>query len=387
MKRVALGGSTGSVGVAALDVVASHPDRLTVVALAAGGNVALLAEQVRAFRPSLVSVRDDRVRRLLMHDLGADCPEVMTGTEGVEAVASHPDSDIFLSAIVGAAGVRPTWRAVASGKTLALANKESLVTAGPAIMTEAASRGVAILPVDSEHSGVHQCLRAGHASELRRLILTASGGPFRKTPAEELSKVTPEQALRHPTWNMGRKISIDSATLMNKGLEVIEARWLFGLTAERIDVVVHPQSTVHSLVEFADGSVIAQLGVTDMRHPIRYALSWPDRWDAPGERLDLVRIGRLDFEEPDRGRFPCLDLAYAALREGGMAPAVLNAANEIAVAAFLDRRIGFLAIPDVIERTLGQCARPAGRSVEDFLSADADARRVAMGFVERRGVS
>ena len=374
-------------GVAALDVIAAHPDRLSVVALAAGSNAERLAAQVRVFRPGLVSVRDERTRGRLREELGPGAPEILVGAEGVEAVASHPEADIFLSAIVGAAGVRPTWRAVASGKTLALANKESLVTAGEAIMAEAHARKVAVLPVDSEHSGVHQCLRAGRATELRRLILTASGGPFRTAPAESLKTVTPEQALKHPTWDMGKKISIDSATLMNKGLEVIEARWLFGLREEQIDVVVHPQSTVHSLVEFADGSVIAQLGVTDMRHPIRYALSWPDRWEAPGERLDLARMGRLDFEAPDHGRFPCLGLAYAALRAGGTAPAALNAANEVAVDAFLNARIGFTGIPVLIEKTMARCRPGAGRSLEDFLAADAEARRLAMELVERRQVS
>src|SRR5437867_2517296 len=377
MRRIAIGGSTGSVGVNALDVIGAHPDRLSVVALAAGNNVELLAQQVRAFRPRLVSVRAEPARRSLRERLGADCPEVMVGIEGAEAVASFPEADVYFSAIVGAAGVRPTYKAVAAGKQVALANKESLVAAGAAIVAEAEARGVEILPVDSEHSAVHQCLRAACRSELRRLILTASGGPFRRTPAAELPSVTPAQALRHPTWEMGRKITIDSATLMNKGLEVIEARWLFGLGPDHIEVLIHPQSAVHSLVEFTDGSMLAQLGEADMRHPIRYALSYPDRWESSHPGLDLARVGKLEFEAVDRERFPCLGLAYRALERGGAAPAVLNAANEVAVAAFLEGKLRFTSIALLIEKTLDRCPDGPARSLEDFMEADAQARRIA----------
>jgi 1-deoxy-D-xylulose-5-phosphate reductoisomerase len=380
-KRIAIAGSTGSIGVSALSVVDEHRDRLVVVGLAAGGNVELLAEQVRAHRPLLVSVRTDEARAALRERLGPDCPEVMVGMEGAEAVASLPESDLFLSAVVGAAGIRPAFRAVASGKQLALANKESLVAAGEAITRQAAERDVSILPVDSEHSALHQCLRGSRPGEVRRVILTASGGPFRKTLAKDMAAVTPEEALRHPTWEMGPKITIDSATLMNKGLEVIEARWLFGLQPERIDVLVHPQSTIHSIVEFTDGSMLAQLGETDMRHPIRYALSYPERWGASGPGLDLTRVGKLEFEAVDRGRFPCLGLAYQALRAGGTAPAVMNAANEVAVGAFLDRRIGFAQIPEIIARTLERCRSGSAETIERVLEADSDARSVAAGFL------
>jgi 1-deoxy-D-xylulose-5-phosphate reductoisomerase len=387
MKKVAIAGSTGSIGVSALEVIASHPERLSPVALAAGRNMRLLAEQVRRFRPRLVSVGGEKARQELRELLGGEGPDVMTGVEGAEAVATYPDAEIFLSAIVGAAGVRPTYSAVAAGKQVALANKESLVVAGEPIMAEAARCQVEILPVDSEHNALHQCLRGGKRSEVRRLILTASGGPFRETPAEEMTRLTPEQALKHPTWEMGRKITIDSATLMNKGLEVIEARWLFGLAGDRISVVIHPQSTVHSLVEFTDGSVLAQLGVTDMRLPIRYALSYPERWEGPEPALDLARAGRLDFEEVDRNRFPCLDLGYRALREGGTAPAVLNAANEVAVESFLEGKIRFTSVPELIERTLDRSDSSPGGSLEEFLEADRWARSAAMELVERRAVA
>ena len=278
--------------------------------------------------------------------------QLLAGAEGLLAVATHPDVDIVICASAGTAGLEAVLAAIEAGKTIALANKEVLVMAG-ALVTEAAHRrGVSILPVDSEHNAIHQCLHGRHSGEVRRLILTASGGPFRQLSQPELDRVRPEAALQHPTWQMGRKITIDSATLMNKGLEVIEAHWLFGVDADRIDVVIHPQSIVHSMVELSDGSVIAQLGVTDMRLPIQYACSYPDRWETPLPTLDLVRAGRLEFHEPARDRFPCLALAYGALRAGGTLPVVLNAANEVAVEAFLDGKLGFTAIPRVIERTM-----------------------------------
>ena len=352
MKRVAILGSTGSIGRSALAVVDAHPGRLTVVALAAGDNASLLAEQIARYRPDVAAMATadgvDRVRATC----GQASPLVVCGTEGLVAVATHPSVDIVICASAGTAGLEAVLAAIEAGKTIALANKEVLVMAG-AIVTEAARRkGVAILPVDSEHNAIHQCLHARPLAEVRRIILTASGGPFRDYSSEALEHVDPDAALRHPTWQMGRKITIDSATLMNKGLEVIEAHWLFGVSADQIDVVIHPQSIVHSLVELIDGSVIAQLGVTDMRLPIQYACSYPERWDGSLPSLDLLRAGRLDFLKPPGDRFPCLGLAYRALRAGGTLPVVLNAANEVAVGAFLERGLGFTGIARVVEMTM-----------------------------------
>ena len=351
MKRLAILGSTGSIGRSALAVVDAHPDRLSVVALAAGDNDALLAQQVEKYRPDVVAMATSQAVDRLRAS-GARLPIVGTGTSGLIAVATHPAADIVICASSGTAGLEAVLAAIEAGKTIALANKEVLVMAGALVTAAARRRGVAILPVDSEHNAIHQCLHGRRTSEIRRLILTASGGPFRDLSAEALERVTPEAALRHPTWQMGRKITIDSATLMNKGLEVIEAHWLFGVTAGQIDVVMHPQSVVHSMVELTDGSVIAQLGVTDMRLPIQYACSYPDRWDAALPSLDLARCGRLDFAEPPHERFPCLGLAYRALRGEGSLSVVLNSANEVAVGAFLDAKLGFTSIPRVIERTL-----------------------------------
>ena len=352
MKRLAILGSTGSIGRSALAVVDAHPERLRVVALAAGDNAELLAEQVAHYRPDAVAMATaggiDRLRASLssLPSLVASGPEALIG------VATHPSVDIVICASSGTAGLEAVLAAIEAGKTIALANKEVLVMAGELVTSAARRRGVAILPVDSEHNAIHQCLHGRRRSEIRRLILTASGGPFRELPYEALEHVTPAAALQHPTWQMGRKITIDSATLMNKGLEVIEAHWLFDVAADQIEVVVHPQSIVHSMVELHDGSVIAQLGVTDMRLPIQYACSYPDRWEAALPRLDLAKAGRLDFHEPAHDRFPCLGLAYRALRAGGTAPVVLNAANEVAVASFLEGRLGFTSIPVLIERTL-----------------------------------
>ena len=351
MKRLAILGSTGSIGRSALAVVDAHPTRLSVVALAAGDNDPLLAQQVEKYRPDVVAMATgEAVDRL--RTSGARLPIVGTGTAGLIAVATHPAADIVICASSGTAGLEAVLAAIEAGKTIALANKEVLVMAGALVTAAARRRGVAILPVDSEHNAIHQCLHGRRTSEIRRLILTASGGPFRDHSAEALEQVTPEAALRHPTWQMGRKITIDSATLMNKGLEVIEAHWLFGVSASQIDVVMHPQSVVHSMVELTDGSIIAQLGVTDMRLPIQYACSYPDRWEAALPSLDLARCGRLDFVEPPHERFPCLGLAYRALRGDGSLPVVLNSANEVAVEAFLDGKLGFTSIPRVIERTL-----------------------------------
>jgi 1-deoxy-D-xylulose-5-phosphate reductoisomerase len=379
--RIAILGSTGSIGQSALSVVDTHADRVEVVALAAGANVERLAAQVSRYRPSLVSVATpaglgDLKARLPLADAPRD---LLAGPEGLLAAATHPDVDLVLCASAGAAGLEAALAAIDAGKTVALANKEVLVMAGAIMVDAAARRGVALLPVDSEHNAIHQCLHGRRASDVRRLVLTASGGPFREWESEALTQVTPADALRHPTWQMGRKITIDSATLMNKGLEVIEARWLFDVPASRIDVVVHPQSVVHSMVELTDGSVIAQLGVTDMRLPIQYAFSYPERWEAPVPHLDLARMGPLEFQPPDPERFPCLRLAYAALEHGGTWPVVLNAANEVAVEAFLDGGLRFVDIPVVIERALEAAGlvTTVPRSLADVREADAWARQVS----------
>jgi 1-deoxy-D-xylulose-5-phosphate reductoisomerase len=354
MKNLAIIGSTGSIGCSALAVVDAHPGRLRVVALAAGDNAGRLAEQVRRYRPELVAMGTAEAVQRLTSECGVDAPvRTATGRDGLIEVATHPDADIVLCASAGTAALEAVLAAIAAGKRIALANKEVLVMAGALVMAAARERGVAVLPVDSEHNAIHQCLHGRSPDEIRRLVLTASGGPFRGLSREELERVDPARALQHPTWQMGRKITVDSATLMNKGLEVIEARWLFDVPADRIDVVIHPQSIVHSMVELRDGSVIAQLGVTDMRLPIQYACSYPERWDAPLPSLDLIRAGTLEFSEPDRTNFPCLNLAYEALRAGGTSPVVLNAANEVAVEAFLEGRLGFTGIARVIEQTMG----------------------------------
>lgn len=381
MIRIAILGSTGSIGQSALSVVDAHADRVQVVALAAGRNTDRLADQVRKYRPKLVSVSSPEGLAELESLLppGERPGAIESGAEGLLAAASHPDVDLVLCASSGAAGLEAVLAAIDHGKTVALANKEVLVMAGALMVDAARSRGVSLLPVDSEHNAIHQCLHGRRPGELRRLILTASGGPFRGWSDAALADVTPADALRHPTWQMGRKITIDSSTLMNKGLEVIEARWLFDASPNQIAVVVHPQSIVHSMVELRDGSVIAQLGVTDMRLPIQYAFSYPDRWDAPVPPLDVTRMGQLDFMPPEMSRFRCLQLAYDALEHGGAWPVVLNAANEIAVEAFLEGRLGFLRIPDVIERALGAAGRETSvpRSLADVRATDAWARHKA----------
>ncbi len=381
MKRIAILGSTGSIGRSALSVIEAQTGRLEVVGLAAGRNADLLAEQAGRHRPRVVAASTpaalDQAQAALRR-AGVDVEQACAGQDGLRAVATHPDADVVLCATAGTAGLDATLAAIDAGKTIALANKEVLVMAGGLMMRAARRRGVAILPVDSEHNAIHQCVHGRHPDEVRRLILTASGGPFRERPAAELEAVTPREALDHPTWRMGRKITVDSATLMNKGLEVIEARWLFDAPPDRIDVVVHPQSIVHSLVELRDGSVIAQLGVTDMRLPIQYAFSYPERWDAPLPALDLAGCGRLDFDRPDLQRFPCLALAYRALRGPTALPVILNAANERAVEAFLDQRLGFTAIPAAIERALDAGERrQAGdvRTLAAVREVDAWARR------------
>jgi 1-deoxy-D-xylulose-5-phosphate reductoisomerase len=370
MPRVAILGSTGSIGQSALAVVAAHPDRLRVVALAAGENIARFVEQVQAFAPDTVAMSTPRA---MAHAVGrlrgfasGKAVRALSGPEGLSAVATHPDADVVLFASSGTAALDAVLAAIEAGKTIALANKEILVMAGAIVMEAARRKGVSVLPVDSEHNAIHQCLHGRTAAEVRRLILTASGGPFRDLPAEDMAKVTPEEALQHPTWTMGPKVTIDSATLMNKGLEVIEARWLFDCAPGQIDVLVHPQSIVHSMVELVDGSILAQLGVTDMRMPIQYAFSYPSRWTTPLPPLDLVRAGRLDFAAPDITRFPCLALAFRALSGDAGLPIVLNAANEVAVSAFLDRRIPFPAIPALICEAMDTYERNGSRPVREL---------------------
>jgi 1-deoxy-D-xylulose-5-phosphate reductoisomerase len=383
VKRLAILGSTGSIGQSALSVVDAHPDRLEVVGLAAGENAKTFAAQVAQYRPRVVAMATGAaVDALRSHNSLTPLPTVVgTGREGLVAVATQPDVDLVLCASSGTAALEAVLAAIEAGKTIALANKEVLVMAG-GIVTEAARRaGVLILPVDSEHNAIHQCLHGRDPREIRRLILTASGGPFRGRTAAALKRVGPDEALRHPTWRMGRKITIDSATLMNKGLEVIEAHWLFGVRADQIDVVVHPQSVVHSMVEFCDGSNIAQLGVTDMRLPIQYAFSYPERWISSLPRLDVTQGGRLDFHAPDHDAFPCLRLAYRALEGEGSLPVVLNAANEVAVEAFLECRLSFVGIPELIGRALDAHAPAAVRTLAEVRSLDAWTRAYSQEWV------
>jgi 1-deoxy-D-xylulose-5-phosphate reductoisomerase len=377
MKRLAILGSTGSVGSQALDVVERTRGRFHVFALAARRNARALAEQVRRFHPRIVAMSDPAAARSLRDILGADAPEILEGDEGVAALAAHSEVDFVLAAIAGGAGLRSTAAAIEAGKQVGLANKESMVLAGELLMARAAARGVRILPVDSEHSAIFQALVGHDRAHVRRLLLTASGGPLRGVPAGELASVTPARALKHPNWSMGDKITIDSATLMNKGLEVIEARWLFDIDPRRIDIVVHPESIVHSMVEYVDGSVVAQLGVSDMRGPISYAMAYPERLPLDLPPLDLSRLGRLTFEPPDPARFPAFTLAYRALEIGGTAPAVLSGADEAAVEAFLAGRCGFTRIAQVCEEVLDAHVPEPLRSVEQALAASDWGRRQA----------
>jgi 1-deoxy-D-xylulose-5-phosphate reductoisomerase len=385
MKRLALLGSTGSVGEQTLAVAEAFPERYRIVALAGGRQIEKLAEQVRRFRPELVSVASEEGAAELRERLGRLPLEIAVGAAGLEAVARQP-ADLVVSALVGAVGLAPTLAALRAGSPVALANKEVLVMAGALVLREVRARGTALLPVDSEHSAIFQALSGQRREDVSRLILTASGGPFRTWEAERIARASVAEALAHPNWEMGPKITIDSATLMNKGLEVIEARWLFDVPPEAVDVVVHPQSIVHSLVEFRDGSVLAQLGLPDMRVPIAVALAHPERLPLDLPRLDLAALGRLDFEAPDRKRFPCLDLAFAALASDEAAPAVLNAANEVSVAAFLNGEIPFPAIAArnsaVLEAHLARGGRGELRDLADVLEADAWAR--ARAQEERR---
>ena len=359
MKQLSILGSTGSIGRQCLSVVEALPERFGVVALAAGANLEELSGQIARHRPDVVSVgnaqRADELARLLREKGISPIPEIHHGREGMLAAGTHPKADIVVSAAVGVVGLEATYEAVKLGKTVALSNTEVLVAAGELVMAAAKKAGRELLPVDSEHNAVHQCLRGGTHGEVRRLVLTASGGPFRKMPLAALDNVTTEQALAHPNWRMGNRITIDSATMMNKGFEIIEARWLFGMRPEQIEVVVHPQSTVHSMVEFVDGSILAQLGPTDMRMPIQYALTYPERVASNNQvALDWSKLRRLDFQKASTRRFPCLRLAREVMKKGGALPCALNAADEIAVAAFLEQRLPFLGIPEVIERVLGR---------------------------------
>jgi len=392
LKQLSILGSTGSIGRQCLSVVEALPERFGVVALAAGGNLEELIGQIERHQPEIVSVGDarraDELSRLLREKGIARFPEIHHGAEGMLAVGTHLKADIVVSAAVGVVGLEATYEAVKLGRTVALSNKEVLVAAGELVMEAAKKAGRELLPVDSEHNAVHQCLRGGTHGEVRRLVLTASGGPFRKTPLAALANVTTEQALAHPNWRMGNRITIDSATMMNKGFEIIEARWLFGMRPDQIDVVVHPQSTIHSMVEFVDGSILAQLGPTDMRMPIQYALTYPERVASNNQvALDWRKLKRLDFAKASTRRFPCLRLAREAMKKGGALPCALNAADEIAVAAFLERRLPFLGIPEVIERVLGRTPRVKFERMEDVLTADAEARRMAKEEVERLAVT
>ena len=381
MKTIALLGSTGSIGVSTLALVREFPERFRVHGMVAGQNLMLLAKQVKEFSPSCVAIRNEqdvpRLRRLL----GNHKVEILWGESGASTVASSAEVDVVLAAIVGGAGLMPCLQGVLAGKEIALANKEALVMAGELFVDAAKQRGVRLLPVDSEHSAVFQCLQGNHRAEVDKIILTASGGPFLRTPLSRLDKVSVAQALKHPNWKMGQKITIDSATMMNKGLEVIEARWEFDMQPDRIDVVIHPESLVHSMVRYQDGSIIAQLGIADMRIPIAYALAFPHRLEGSWPPLDLKRHGQLNFMPLEKRRFPALSLAYAALREGGTMPTVLNAANEVAVAAFLDRRIGFREIHRIITRTMHKHSNRRATEVGEILEVDRWAREKASSWI------
>jgi 1-deoxy-D-xylulose-5-phosphate reductoisomerase len=385
MKHIAILGSTGSIGRSTLSVVESYPDRFHVVSLAAGNNLEVAFEQAQRWKPRVLSVATEQnadiVRRRLKASGSAEV-EVVYGSPGNVRVATHPEADFVVSAIVGVAGLEATYEAVKAGKTLGLANKECLVAAGELITAEARRQGKPLLPIDSEHNAVHQCLRGGRIEEVERIWLTASGGPFLKTPAEQFSSITVEQALNHPTWKMGRRITIDSATLMNKGFEVIEACRLFNLPPRQVEVLVHPQSTIHSMVEFVDGSILAQFSVTDMRLPILYALTYPERIHSE-LRFPVMDLRHLDFCAPDMDKFPCLRLAYEAAEAGGTKPIALNAADEVAVAAFLEEKIGFTQIPVIISKVLVETPSRKIESIKEVLASDAEARQRARGHVER----
>jgi len=382
MKFISLLGTTGSIGVNVLEVIRKYPQHYSIVGMAAGRNVQLLAEQVVEFQPEIVSIFDDSLATTLAGLLPSEYQNrIATGLEGNNLVASYPKAEMTVSAIVGAAGLLPTLAAIEGGKDIGLANKETLVMAGKLVMDAVKRKGVRLFPIDSEHSAIFQALEAGKKDDLKKIILTASGGPFRGNSLEQLMVVTREQALDHPNWNMGRKVSIDSATLMNKGLEVIEAKWLFDVSHQAIEVVVHPQSIVHSMVEYVDGSVIAQLGIPDMMIPISYALSYPRRLELDLHPLQLSQCANLEFLKPDHVSFPALKLAFEAISSGGVAPAVLNAANEVAVDAFLNSRIQFPDIAETVAGTMDIVQEGSDDSLEDILQADKHARRAALSLI------
>ena len=379
MKRIAILGSTGSIGRSTLRVAESYPDRFQIITLAAGNNLDAAFEQAQRWRPRVISMaaeRDADVLRARLQKQGLGEIEVVHGRAGAVRVGTHPEVDFVVSAIVGVAGLEATYEAVRAGKTLGLANKECLVAAGELITTEARKRNVPLLPIDSEHNAVHQCMRGGRMDEVERIWLTASGGPFRNTPASEFASITVEQALNHPTWKMGKRITIDSATLMNKGFEVIEACRLFHMPPSKVDVIVHPQSTIHSMVEFVDGSILAQFSLTDMRLPILYALTYPERIESD-MRFAVSDLRHLDFAPPDLKKFPCLRLAYEAVEAGGRKTVALNAADEVAIAAFLEGKVRFDQIPRVIENTLAETNSNSLESIQNVLETDAEARRMA----------
>jgi 1-deoxy-D-xylulose-5-phosphate reductoisomerase len=388
MKGVSILGSTGSIGQSCLRVIEDLDGDFRVVGLAAGNNIRLLAEQIHKFQPAIVSVSKNSFILPLLHQLSrlpkGYKPKIVSGLEGLTAVATHPESALTVSAIVGITGLLPTFEAIQSRKSIALANKEILVVAGELVKAAARRNKVNILPIDSEHNAIHQCLRSGRKKEVRRVILTASGGPFRELSPRQMRTVTPAMALKHPTWNMGTRVTIDSATLMNKGFEVLEAKWLFDLPVEKISVLIHPQSIVHSMVEFVDGSVIAQLGVTDMRHPIRYALTYPERRPTYNHSLDFSKVSRLEFMTPDHGKFPCLDLAYRAARDLGALPCALNAADEVAVDKFLRGKIRFMVIPKILERMMNLSNGQSKFSkVDEILEYDGAVRKETERLIEK----
>ena len=388
MKTLSILGSTGSIGRSCLQVIEEFPEAFRVAGLAAGSNIGLLAEQIERFQPQIVSVADLAAKEALHNHLQQlrlrHVPKILMGLEGMTAVATHPETDLVVSAIVGVHGLLPTFAAIECGKTIALANKEIMVVAGELVTAAAKRNQVDILPVDSEHNAIHQCLRAGKREEVRQVILTASGGPFRSYSPAMLETVTPAMALNHPTWRMGHRVTIDSATMMNKGFEVLEAKWLFDLPIDKISILIHPQSTIHSMVEYRDGSVIAQMGVTDMRHPIQYALTHPERVASPRPSLDFRAVQKLEFMQPDLDQFPCLELAYQAARKLGAQPCALNAADEVAVQQFLAGSIQFVTIPRIVRRMLDNCSSQSNFStVSELLQYDRSVRQETELLIER----
>ena len=383
MKKISVLGSTGSVGINSLRVIELNPDKYRVVALAAGRNIDLLLQQIEKFQPEAVAMLDEDLAERLKARINNPGPKVYFGEEGFVRLSTMDRVDMVISAMTGAAGLIPTYSAIEAGKDIALANKETMVMAGPLVMAQAKDRGISIIPIDSEHSAILQSLQGHPREDLNRIILTASGGPFKAWTLEEMKGVTPEQALKHPNWEMGKKISIDSATLMNKGLEIIEARWLFDLSIDQINIVIHPQSIIHSMVEYRDGSIMAQMGIPNMIIPISYALSFPHHLPTTLPQLKLDEIGGLSFEKPDLSRFSCLALAFRALETGGSMPAAMNGANEIAVESFLQGRIGFLQIPELIEKTMDAHQTFTLDTIEKVIEADGWARNKARALLER----